>query len=411
MHSFLLRLAAAALPLLLALPCSPERIPGPSAKLGELLDSLDITTQVEGDIDPDDRIKLVTRVVDHSSGDTFYLQPVLENIDGKFSYSHRLTQRNGGGKYLLSGKAQAQAASENNLGLHVRAFETGQESANRALYARYAEYLRKYIDFVYSNDIDLDPSRLQALESRHVYFGSVSNGLAPAVEASFATERAGAEANLQRRFATLGGTSGAGESSLSYGVANFPGNGDAHSVQNVVASATGDQTVSGLKIEGAESPEGVESTGVGQSLALPGEGVSMTIVDAAGKVSAGGFTENASYSEDENGTLATVGETFNRSLHDFPSPAAKRPRGDLLRPFLRPRRRPQGECPFRAIQFNANYKRNPKKAKAQKVGSGDPNSGARLRGTCETGERKNNQQQSAGLTPRRASPPRPSRRQ
>lgn len=302
-------------------------------RLNQVLKVLDISTQVEGDLDPDDKIKLTTRIVDHVNGETFYLVPVLEKIDGKFSYSQRLVQSNGDDKYLLSGQANAQVESDNNLAIHVQQFKSGEQRVNQELYARYAEYLKKYIDFVYSNEIDLDPTKLQDLQNQHVYYGSISNGLGPAVEAGFRTENLKKQGTVDRSYSTMGGTNGIQESSVSYGVSNLPGNGEAHSIQNVVASATGNATVSGLKINSKETPEQVESRAVGQGMAQPGPGVSMTIVDAAGKVNADGFTENASYSEDENGTLATVGEVFNQSVHDFPVDVAKEGQLNILKPF------------------------------------------------------------------------------
>lgn len=338
---------------LLQINCTPTAPPSPASsapggpqaihKLAELLDVLDISTRVEGDIDPDDKIKLTTRVIDHVNNETYYFVPVLEKIDGKFSYSHRLTQSNGDDKYQLSGQVKAQAESDSNLAVHVQQFETGEQQANQAIYGRYADYLKKYIDFVYSNDIDLDPTKLQDLKKQHVYYGSISNGAGPAVEAQFKTENLKKQGIVDKSYSTMGGTSGVEESSVSYGVSNSPGNGEANSIQNVVASATGNSTVSGLKINSRESAEEVVSRAVGQGMAQPGPGVSMTIVDAAGKVNAEGYTENASYSEDENGTLATVGEVFNKSVDDYPDDKPRANKLDILKPFPGPRVKSKGE--------------------------------------------------------------------
>jgi hypothetical protein len=272
---------------------------------------------LEGDIDPDDKIKLSTRIVDHVNKETYYLTPVLEKIDGKFSYSHKISQADNFDKYLLTAQAKAQVEENNNLSLHVQNFDSKDEEANRDLYRKYAQHLKKYIDYIYSQNIDLDPSKLQDLENAYIYYGSIANGQSPAVEAGFQVENRKHDDEVSKKFSTLGGTNGIQETSISYGVSNLPGSGEAHSIENVVASATGNETVSGLKMASVENLNGNENATIGQAVAKLAPSGSVTIVDANGKVNGEGFTKNASYSEDENGVLATVGEVMNKSENEY----------------------------------------------------------------------------------------------
>ena len=302
-------------------------------KLNEILKVLEYSTELEGDIDPDDKIKLTTRIIDHVNNETYYLTPVLEKINGKFSYSHKLNQNNSTHQYQIKAKANAQVENDNNLSIHVQNFNTDNETVNRELYRKYARHLKKYVDYIYSQNIDLDPSKLQDLKNAYIYYGSIANGQSPAVEAGFQIENQKHKDQIAKNFSTMGGTNGIKENSISYGITNLPGTGEAHSIENVVATANGNETISGIKIDTLEDPQYKENATMGQAITQAGPDVSVTIVDANGKVSGDGYTQNASYSEDENGILATVGEVINKTNNDYPKPPRNLPKAPLLTPI------------------------------------------------------------------------------
>ena len=285
-------------------------------KLNKLLKILNISTHLEGDIDSDDKLSLTTKVVDHVNGETFYIKPDLEGIDGKFSYSNNFSQVNSNDQYSLAGQAKAQMEKDHNLAIHVQNFDTHHEEQNKALYKRYAKYLKNYIDYLYSNNIPLDPSKLKDLKEQYVYYGSISNGSAPAVEAGFEISNLKKDSIISKKYSTLGGTQDDVETSVSYGIGNFPGAGDAHSIQSAIASSSGDSPISGMQLGAKELPGAIESGALGQAITEVGKGISMTIVDAQGVVDNEGITNNSSFSQEEQGTLATIGETTNRSVHD-----------------------------------------------------------------------------------------------
>ena len=285
-------------------------------KLNKLLKILNISTHLEGDIDPDDKLSLTTKVIDHVNGETFYIKPDLQGIDGKFSYSNNFSQVNSNDQYSLAGQAKTQLENDHNLSIHVQNFDTHHEEKNKALYEQYSKYLKKYIDYLYSNNIKLDPSELKDLKEQYVYYGSISNGTAPAVEAGFEISNFKKDSIVSKKYSTLGGTQDDLETSVSYGIGNFPGLGDAHSIQSAIASSSGDAPISGMQLGAREIPGAIESGALGQAITQIGKGVSMTIVDATGVVDDEGITNNASFSQEEDGTLATIGETTNRSVDD-----------------------------------------------------------------------------------------------
>ena len=285
-------------------------------KLQRLLKVLNVSTHLEGDIDSNDKLSLTTRVIDHLNGETYYFRPDLKGIDGKFSYSNTFSQENSSKRYSLAGQAKAETEKEHNLSIHVQNFDLDHEEANQQLHKNYAKYLKKYIDYLYSNNIPLKPSKLKDLKEKYVYYGSISNGSSPAVEAGFELTNLKKESIKAKKYSTLGGTQKEKETSVSYGVGNFPGEGESHSIQSAIASSTGDVPISGMQIGIKEIPGAIESGILGQAVTEEGKGVSMTIVDAIGVIDGEGITNNSSYSENEDGILATIGETANRSVDD-----------------------------------------------------------------------------------------------
>jgi hypothetical protein len=283
------------------------------SKLKKLLQVLEYSTHLEGDIDPDDKISLTTQVVDHVNGETYYITPVLDNIDGKFSYSHHISQENDADVYRVTANADAQVNSDNNLSLHVQNMKNNSEGALAGQYARYAEYLKHYIEYLYTNNISLDPTQMKNLQKEYTYYGSISNGNSPAVEASFQFENHKNNNQLEKRHSSVGGTQGPQETSISYGITNVPGTGPSHSIENTVASANGDNPVSGIQLSGRENSLGIEHGSLGQAVAELAKENTVTLVDSHGIVDGEGFTTNSSYSEDEQDVLATVGEVQNKA--------------------------------------------------------------------------------------------------
>lgn len=282
-------------------------------QLDSLMKVLDFSTHLEGDIDPDDRISLTTRIKDHVNGETYYITPVLGAVDGKFSYSHYLTQENSEGRYRVSGKADAQVENEHNLAIHVQNIKQDSERELEGQYARYAEYLRHYLEFLYTENITLDPTKMKNLLEEFNYYGSISHGTSPAVEASFQFENLKHADELHKRHSSVGGTQGLEEASISYAISNHPTPGENHSIQNTVATSNGDLPISGAQLSSNESPKGIESGSLGQALATLSKESTVTLVDSHGVVDGEGFSKNSSYSEEEGEQLATVGEVINTS--------------------------------------------------------------------------------------------------
>jgi hypothetical protein len=283
-------------------------------ELKELLKILEITTFLEGEIDPDDKIKLTTRIVDHQNGETTYLTPSFENIDGKFKYSQSLLQQDGEDKYRISGSVKSDVEGIGNLGLHAQQFDLEKEQKNKKLFTKYAKYLKKYIDYLYKYNMDLDSDYLKDLERNFVYYGSLTNGDNPSLETNFQMTNLKEMGSRTRKYETMAGSQGAQDSSISYGLSNLTGNEDAHNFQNMISTAAGKAPISGLELKAHENEDYIRGSIVGQAISKPSEGVSMTTIDTIGENEAYGFSDHSSYSEQDKETLATVSEINNLSV-------------------------------------------------------------------------------------------------
>lgn len=283
-------------------------------KLKELMKVLEITTFLEGDIDPDDKVKLTTRIVDHQNGETTYLTPSFENIDGEFRYSQSLLQQDSDGKYVLSGSAKSDVEDDGSIGLHVQQFDLANEQSNKAMFRKYAAYLKMYIDYLYKYNLDLDSEHLKSLERNFVYYGSLANGKSPSLESNFQMTNLKYHGSRARKYETIGGSQGDQDSSVSYGLSNLNGKQDAHSFQNMVSTAAGEAPISGLQLKAHENQDYIRASAVGQAVAKPSDGVSMTTIDTVGQNGGFGFSDHVSFSEQEKATLATVSELNNLSV-------------------------------------------------------------------------------------------------
>ena len=283
-------------------------------QLKELMKILEITTFLEGDIDPDDKIKLTTRIVDHQNGETTYLTPSFENIDGEFRYSQSLLQQDNKEKYVLTGSSKSDVDGTGNIGLHVQQFDLAGEKQNKELFSRYAKYLKMYIDYLYKYNMDLDSNYLKDLERNFVYYGSLGNGENPSLESNFQMTNLKQLGSRSRKYETIGGAQGEQDSSVSYGVSNLNGLEDAHNFQNMVSTSAGAAPISGLQLKAHENHEYIRGSIVGQAISKPSEGVSMTTIDTVGENGGFGFSDHVSYSEQDKDTLATVSEINNLSV-------------------------------------------------------------------------------------------------
>lgn len=283
-------------------------------QLKELMKILEITTFLEGDIDPDDKIKLTTRIVDHQNGETTYLTPSFENIDGEFRYSQSLLQQDSLNKYVLTGSSKSDVEGTGNIGLHVQQFDLAGEKENKKLFAKYAKYLKMYIDYLYKYNMDLDSNYLKDLERNFVYYGSLGNGENPSLESNFQMTNLKQMGSRSRKYETIGGAQGEQDSAVSYGVSNLNGLQDSHSFQNMVSTSAGSAPISGLQLKAHENQEYIRGSIVGQAISKPSEGVSMTTIDTVGENGGFGFSDHVSYSEQDKDTLATVSEINNLSV-------------------------------------------------------------------------------------------------
>ena len=283
-------------------------------QLKELMKILEITTFLEGDIDPDDKIKLTTRIVDHQNGETTYLTPSFENIDGQFKFSQSLLQQDNKHKYVLTGSSKADVEGTGNIGLHVQQFDLAGEEQNKKLFTKYARYLKMYIDYLYKYNMDLDSNYLKDLERNFVYYGSLGNGENPSLESNFQMTNLKQLGSRSRKYETIGGAQGEQDSSVSYGVSNLGGLEDAHNFQNMVSTSAGSAPISGLQLKTHENGEYIRGSMVGQAISKPSDGVSMTTIDTVGENGGFGFSDHVSYSEQDKDTLATVSEINNLSV-------------------------------------------------------------------------------------------------
>ena len=282
-------------------------------KLKELLKVLEITTFLEGDIDPTDKITLTTRIVDHLNGETTYITPTIENIDGEFKYSQTMLQQNGGDKYVLSSKSETNVKGSGNIGLHVQQFDAGSEKQNKQMYKQYSTYLKKYIDYLYKHNLETDSQYLKTLKQNFIYYGSLANGDNPSLESSMQTIKHKKLQSRSQNYKTLAGSQGEQDSTISYGVSNLKGESDTHSFQNMVSTSVGDSPISGLKLKAHTNIESVKGSILGHAITKPSNKVSITTIDSSGSNEVFGFSDNASFSDGNQDGLSTVAEINNLS--------------------------------------------------------------------------------------------------
>ena len=149
---------------------------------------LEVTTFIEGDLDPTDNIKVTTRIRDYKNHEITYITPSFEKIDGRFNYSHSVLQEENEGVFRIRGAFKSDVDGKGSLGLHIQQFETEKEQDNKQLFGKYAAFLQTYIQYLYKYNIDIKSEHLQDLKASFVYFGSLSNGENPSLESSYTND-------------------------------------------------------------------------------------------------------------------------------------------------------------------------------------------------------------------------------
>ena len=275
---------------------------------------LEVTTFLEGDLDPSDNIKVTTRIRDYKNGEITYITPSFEKIDGKLNYSHSVLQEENEGVFRIRGASKSDVSGSGNLGLHIQQFDTVKEQDNKFLFGKYAAFLETYIEYLYKYSIDIKSEHLQDLKTSFVYFGSLANGKNPSLESSYTNDFKKKKNVKDSVYETVTGTDGKEDSSISYGVSNQMNDNGAHGFQNLVATAAGEEPLTGLQLTVLKDDLFIRGSIVGQSLAKTNENNSMTTVDAVGNNSGLGFTDNSTFSKESEDLLATATEINNLSV-------------------------------------------------------------------------------------------------
>lgn len=275
---------------------------------------LEVTTFLEGDLDPSDNIKVTTRIRDYKNEEITYITPSFEKIDGKLTYSHSVLQEENDGIFTLKGASKSDVNGEGNLGIHIQQFDTEKENDNRSLFGKYALFLKTYIEYLYKYNIDIRSEHLKDLENSFVYFGSLSNGENPSLESSYTNKFKKGKNSKDSVYETVNGSEGRNDSSISYGVSNELNDKGSHGFQNLVATASGENPLTGLQLKVLREDLYIKGSIVGQALAKANELNSMTTVDTVGNNSGLGFTDNTTYSKDGGELLATATEINNLSV-------------------------------------------------------------------------------------------------
>lgn len=146
---------------------------------------LEVTTFLEGDLDPEDNIKVTTRIKDYKNNEITYITPSFERIDGRLNYSHSILQEESSGVYRIRGASKSDVQGEGSLGLHIQQFEAEKEKDNQELFSQYASFLQTYIQYLYKYNVDIKSEHLKDLEASFVYFGSLANGQNPSLESTY----------------------------------------------------------------------------------------------------------------------------------------------------------------------------------------------------------------------------------
>ena len=115
-------------------------------------------------------------------------------------------------------------------------------------------------------------------------------------------------------FETVTGTEGPEDSTISYGVSNQISEQKAHGFQNMVTTAAGGDPLSGLQIQIFKDDKFIRGSIIGQSLSKPSLKEAMTTVDAVGNNSGLGFTDNTTFSRENEEVLGTASEMNNLSI-------------------------------------------------------------------------------------------------
>lgn len=277
---------------------------------------LEVTTFLEGDLDPSDNIKVTTRIRDYKNHEITYITPSFEKINGHLNYSHSVLQEENKGVFRIRGASKSNVDGDGSLGLHIQQFETEREQENKELFGKYAAFLETYIQYLYKYNIDIKSEHLQDLKASFVYFGSLSNGENPSLESSYTNDFSKQVDRKKSVYETVTGADGVEDSTISYGVSNDSNNTGAHGFQNLVATAAGQEPLTGLQMRVMKDDLFIRGSIVGQALANTNNANSMTTVDAVGNNSGLGFTDNTTFSKENEDMLATATEINNLSVGD-----------------------------------------------------------------------------------------------
>ena len=119
---------------------------------------LEVTTYLEGDLDPQDNIKVTTRIRDYRNGEITYITPSFKLIDGKLRYSHSVLQEENNGVFRIRGASKSDVKGDGQLGLHIQQFDTEREQDNKELFGKYAAFLETYIEYLCPESCSNDPT-------------------------------------------------------------------------------------------------------------------------------------------------------------------------------------------------------------------------------------------------------------
>ena len=275
---------------------------------------LEVTTFLEGDLDPTDNVKITTRIRDYKNGEITYITPSFESIDGKLTYSHSVLQEENEGVFRIRGASKSDVLGKGNLGLHIQQFDTDKEQDNKMLFGKYASFLQTYIEYLYKYNIDIKSEHLKDLETSFVYYGSLSNGENPSLESSYTTDFDKNAPIKDSVYETVTGAEGSEDSTISYGISNKNNDTGGHGFQNLVATAAGKEPLSGLQLRLFETEKFIRGSILGQALSQSNNNNSMTTVDSVGNNSGLGFSDNTTFSKQGNDLLATATELNNLSV-------------------------------------------------------------------------------------------------
>ena len=275
---------------------------------------LEVTTYLEGDLDPTDNIKVTTRIRDYRNKEITYITPSFKLIDGRLRYSHSVLQEEDGGSFRIRGASKSDVEGEGQLGLHIQQFDTVKEQDNQELFGKYAAFLETYIHYLYKYNVDIKSEHLKDLKASFVYYGSLANGKNPSLESSYNTDFSKYVPNKKSVYETVTGAEGKEDSAISYGVSNKKNKTGAHGFQNLVATSAGKDPLTGLQLRLFETDKFIRGSVVGQAIAQSNNSNSMTTVDTVGNNTGLGFSDNTTFSKQDDNMMATATELNNVSI-------------------------------------------------------------------------------------------------